>query len=126
MATDISVTDGDTIKCDVQLNFGVVLDDQDFRLHGINAYETTKRGDWDKGLKETEIKRLIELGKKATVRVEEVVENAKTVSIEVIVDKEGQADKGKYGRWLAVIWIDGSINLNELLVKEGLAVKAEY
>jgi micrococcal nuclease len=34
------VVDGDTIHCDIDLGFGVMLKDQIFRFYGLNAPET--------------------------------------------------------------------------------------
>ena len=38
-AGNFSVVDGDTVRCDIDLGFGVWLRDQILRLHGINAPE---------------------------------------------------------------------------------------
>jgi micrococcal nuclease len=96
-----SVHDGDTLTLDIDLGFGVWLKNQTVRLHGINAPEL-------KGLtKESAIRsknRLIDL----------VL--GKNVILESIKDK-----KEKYGRWLGKIHIDG-ILVNEILIKEGLAI----
>ena len=44
----------------------------------------------------------------------------KDIVIKTIKDKSG-----KYGRYLGIIYFDG-VNINDWLVEEGLAVKAEY
>ena len=97
-----SVYDGDTIRADIDLGFGVWIKNQPLRFYGINAPEL--KGD----TKESALK--------TKNRVKELLLN-KEVIIETVKDK-----KEKYGRWLAKI-IHNSILINELLVQEGLAVK---
>jgi len=98
------VIDGDTIVADLYLGLGIVLDDQYIRFYGIDAWET--RGEErPKGLlaKEYVIKRLEE-GK-----------------VEIEIRPEwGSKGKGKYGRWLGIIYIDGK-DLNVELIEEGHA-----
>jgi len=95
----LRVIDGDTIEAEVDLGFNIRLRER-FRFAGINAYE-----------KDTE------LGKKATEYVKKrFAEN----NNECIIKSEKQ---GKYGRWLAWIWLaDSNKTLNEELVEKGLAV----
>jgi len=106
--TDISdVYDGDTITADIDLGFGVWLTERKFRLAGINAPEI--RGDErSAGLVARDFLR------EQIDRVDGWV-NLKTV----------RDTKGKYGRYLAYIFIDG-VNINDLLVQEGYAVYKEY
>jgi len=98
------VIDGDTIVVDLYLGLGVVLDDQYIRFYGIDAWET--RGEErPKGLlaKEYVIRRLGE-GK-----------------LEIEIRPEwGSHGRGKYGRWLGVLYIDG-VNINVELVEKGHA-----
>lgn len=96
----VSVYDGDTCTADIDLGFGIWMKDQKLRLYGINTPEM--RGEEkERGKEVRDYVRQLILGK------------------EVIV--ETQKDKaGKYGRWLATIWID-DINLNEKLILEGKA-----
>lgn len=95
----ISVYDGDTCKIIADLGFGVSKK-MTIRLYGINTPEL--RGEErEQGLISRDYVRELILNK------------------EVII--ETQKDKtGKYGRYLATIYIDG-INLNEKLVTEGYA-----
>lgn len=97
-----SVYDGDTVRADIDLGFGVWIRNQPLRFYGINAPEL-------KGVTK-------ESALKTRNRVKELLLN-KEVIIETINDK-----KEKYGRWLAKITCN-SILINELLVQEGLAVK---
>lgn len=100
-----SVYDADTITCDINLGFGVVLHKQKIRLFGIDAPEL-RGSEKDEGIKSRDYMRGMILNK--------------NIIIKTIKDK-----KGKYGRWLGIVYLN-DINLNELLVKEGYAVKADY
>ncbi len=96
------VYDGDTITLDADLGFNVNLKGLKIRLYGINSPE--KR-----------TKNLLE--KKAGEKVREIVANKlinKFVVIRTIKDK-----KGKYGRYLAMIYLDGKL-FNDWLISEKL------
>lgn len=100
------IIDGDTIVVDLQLGLGIVLDDQYIRFYGIDAWET--RGEErEKGL---EAKEYIE-------------ERLSEGEIEVEIRPEfGNRGKGKYGRWLGILFVSG-VNVNQELIEEGLAVE---
>ena len=100
-----SVYDGDTITCNINCGFGVELKKQKIRLFGLNTPE---------------------------VRGEEKAEGiiSRDKLRERILDKEillktKKDKKGKYGRYLGVIYL-GDENINDWLVESGLAKKAEY
>jgi len=98
------VIDGDTIVADLSLGLGVVLDDQYIRFYGIDAWET--RGEErEKGLKAKEyLKGRLSKGQ-----------------IEIEIRPEwGQNGKGKYGRWLGIVYVDG-VNVNVELIERGHA-----
>lgn len=99
------VQDGDTITVAIDLGFKSWLHDQRCRLYGVNAFETTRRGSWDDGLTEEEVDHRIGLGKKAALELELRARSAHTCWIESKVSPEEIARKGKYGRWLVVLWI---------------------
>lgn len=100
-----SVYDGDTITVDIDLGFHVQMKKEKFRLYRINTPEVRgpekERGyvsrDW---LRERILNREI-----------------------IIVTHKDK--KGKYGRWLADVWIDG-ICVNDELVEKGLAEYKNY
>jgi micrococcal nuclease len=102
----VDIHDGDTIKVDIDLGFGVVLKSQTFRFFGINAPEIhgeTKTA-----------------GLKTTAYVQQVLAD-KDIIIESIKD-----EKEKFGRWLGKIYyLDGSDwkDLNQELLDKDLAVK---
>ena len=96
------VIDGDTVVADLSLGLGVVLDDQYIRLYGIDAWET--RGEErEKGLLAREyLERRLQEGK-----------------VEIEIRPEwGRNGRGKYGRWLGIVYTNG-VNINaELIEKE--------
>ena len=100
-----SIYDGDTITCDIDCGFGVLLIKQKIRLYGLNAPEV--RG-------ETR-----EQGIVSRDKLRERILNKK-ITLKTIKDK-----KGKYGRYIAEIYLDTE-NINDWLVENNLAVKAEY
>ncbi|MDF7801861.1 thermonuclease family protein [Pontiellaceae bacterium B1224] len=101
--------DGDTITVEIDLGLKTAVKGEKLRLHRINAPEM--RGDekvagkasrdWLRG-------RILD----------------KEIIIESIKDK-----KGKYGRYLAEIWLEENgeyININDELVAKGFAEYKEY
>ena len=105
----VRVVDGDTIYCDIDLGFGVWLHKQIIRLAGIDTPEI--RGEErEEGLK-----------------VKEYVE-AVLMNKELILETY-KYKKGKYGRWIAEIWYkweEEYINLNSLLLEQGMATEVKY
>lgn len=111
------VYDGDTIYVDIDLGFGVVLTGwkargEKIRLHGIDTPEL--RGEErEEGLIVRDF-------------VIDELEKASDLFITSILDK-----KGKYGRWLGIIYYkkegeDKYINLNNLLLEKDYARAVEY
>ena len=100
-----SVYDGDTITCDIDCGFGVVLKKQKIRLYGLNAPEV--RGESK------------DLGIVTRDKLRERILN-KDIYLKTLKDK-----KGKYGRYIGTVFVDDE-NINEWLVENNLAVKAEY
>jgi endonuclease YncB( thermonuclease family) len=122
------VKDGDTVDCSISLGFKSIIEKQVIRLYGVNAWETTRRGSWDNGLSKEEVQAKIDLGKKAKAILKDRVENAYKVFIESKVSPTEMARKGKYGRWLGVLWIQETkekepYNWNEWLVENGYGYK---
>jgi len=103
------IIDGDTIIADLYLGLSVILDDQYIRFYGIDAWET--RGEER------------EEGLKAKEYLEGRLDEGERVEIE-IRPEWGQNGKGKYGRWLGVVYVDG-VNINAELVEKEHAEKYE-
>ena len=102
----MSVYDGDSITVDIDLGFNNWMKNQKVRLYGIDTPEI--RGEERPG------------GLIARDRLRELILDKE------IVIKSYRDKTGKYGRWLATIFIkdvDGAWeNINQLLLAEGLAV----
>ncbi len=113
-----SVYDADTITVDISLGCGVWIHGERLRLFGINAPEM--RGpEKPKGIISRDW-----LREQLFINIAGE-ESLGHVIIQTIKDK-----KGKYGRLLAIIYKsmgnDSWVNLNEQMVKLGLAVKKDY
>lgn len=105
----VSVYDGDTVRADIDLGMRVWIRDEKIRLARINTPEL--RGE----------ERPAGLAARDFLR-ELILEQ--DILIETIKDR-----KGKYGRYLAEIWLqaDGEWkNINDFLVESGHAVYQEY
>ena len=99
---NISVYDGDTITCDIDLGFNVIMRKQKIRLYGIDTPEI--RGfEREEGLK----------SKMALI--------GQINEAEVMYMKSHKDKSGKYGRWLGELYTDKMINLNNWLVQNGYA-----
>lgn len=104
------VYDGDTCTARIDLGFEFEFKKLKLRLYGIDTPEL--RGD------------TIDAARAARDFLKELVLD-KEVVVETVRDT-----KGKYGRYLATIWVEGAdgtfINVNDLLVSSGHAVYREY
>jgi len=98
----IKVIDGDTIDVKIDLGFGISLKKR-VRLFGINAPETRSK-DLDEK----------KAGLTSKRRLEAVLEASEG---KFILKSNGV---GKFGRCLGEILVD-NVNINQLLIKEGLA-----
>ena len=115
---NVLVKDGDTVSADIDLGFNCKLEDQDIRLYGVNAYETTRRGSWDNNLTENEIIAKITRGKEAKNQLINFIKKSRYVYFQSKVAPKKV--KGKYGRWLGILWLqtpEETINFNKWLVE---------
>lgn len=98
-----SVYDGDTMRADIDLGFGVWMFNKSLRLYGIDTPEL--RG---------------EERPEGLLAKEFVLERVPVGSeIQILTEKDST---GKYGRYLATIFYDGGKNLNEELLESGNAI----
>ena len=114
-ANIVSVYDGDTVTADIDLGMEVWIKGAKLRLYGIDAPEV-------RGPEKTQ-----------GIRSRDVLASMladREVVVQTIEDK-----KGKYGRWLAVLWVKGKgqwcpvdnwCSANDYLVSTGFAVAETY
>jgi micrococcal nuclease len=110
----LSVYDGDTITCDINLGFNVVLKNQKIRLYGINSPEIRGGRDPSTGIVNIDTK------KKAIESrdyLKNKILNNNDLYLKTINDK-----KDKYGRWLGIIYLNNE-NINEQMILNGFALK---
>lgn len=101
-STIVSEHDGDTLRADVDLGFGVYLNNYDFRLNRINAPEVTGEQK--------------PLGTAALVALQGLLPVGRTVIVRTSKDK-----LDKYGRMLGDFILDDGTCVNDLLVAHGFA-----
>ena len=100
----VKIVDGDTVDLLIDLGFDLSIKIR-VRMSGINAWESRTRN-----LKEKK------LGLAAKDRLRELCEQAmEKKSLKILT-----TEKGKYGRYLGVLYGNGK-NINDLLVSEGHA-----
>ena len=100
------VVDGDTIKCDLDLGFGIWQHGEVVRLKGIDTPEsrTSDKDEKPYGL----------LSKK---KLTEQIENAEVIKI--VTSKD---EKGKFGRILGTLVADNDDNINQWMIRHNYAV----
>ena len=102
----VKVYDGDTITVDLDLGFDITAKKTKLRLANIDAPEL--RGeDRPAGIASRDRLRELILGK--------------NVRVKTFKDK-----KGKYGRYIAVVYHPNGRNINQQLVSEGHAIEKHY
>jgi len=102
----VKVVDGDTIDVDIDLGFGMSYKKQRVRMMGIDTPESRTR---DK------VEKLF--GKASKKHLKKLLESAESISLI-------SHDKGKFGRILGELFIDGSsdLSLNQLMINNFHAV----
>ena len=98
------VVDGDTIDVDVDLGFGTWRCSERIRLYGVDTPECRTRDAEEKA---------------AGLLAKKFVEDALHVGGTYMLQTK---EKGKFGRFLGVIFIQGSASINAALISENLAV----
>jgi len=110
----VRVKDGDSIIVDVDLGFGITFKGLDIRLARIDAYETRLgRGTTPK---------MKAKGLEAKVWLKSQVYSNPAADISIRTTK---IKKGKYGRYIAELFINET-NINDALVSLGYAVFKSY
>ena len=100
------IVDGDTVDVDIDLGFGMILSKQRIRLYGIDTPESRTRDKEEKFY-----------GKLAAQFLKDQCKKGSCITLRTHLDK-----KGKYGRILGEIIVDG-VNINQLMIAEHMAVE---
>mgnify|MGYP001597236220 CR=1 FL=1 len=100
------IIDGDTIRCDIDLGFDIVMANQTIRLYGIDTPESRTR--------DLEEKYYGNLSKQI---LNDYCPKGSYITLRTHLDK-----KGKFGRILGELIVN-KVNLNEQMVIENLAVE---
>lgn len=98
------VVDGDTVDVDVDLGFGVWRCSERIRLYGVDCPECRTRDKREKAA-----------GLLAKAFVEDALHVGGTYKLQT-------REKGKFGRFLGVIFVSAKTSINAALVTEHLAV----
>ena len=101
----VKVVDGDTVDVDIDLGFGVWLQNQRIRMYGIDAPESRTS---DK------VEKVYGMAAKDFV--------IKWTNAGDLVLKTFKDGKGKYGRILGELWYN-DVNINQKMIEEHHAVK---
>ena len=101
----VKVVDGDTVDVDIDLGFGVWLQNQRIRMYGIDAPESRTS---DK------VEKVYGMAAK-----DFVIKWTNTGDLVLKTFKDG---KGKYGRILGELWYN-DVNINQRMIEEHHAVK---
>lgn len=99
------IVDGDTFDCIIDLGFEVLLESR-IRMAGIDAPESRTRD-----LEE----------KKFGLYAKEWLTN-KLIGDSIIIQTEFNDEKGKFGRILGTVFVDG-VNINETMIAEHVAAR---
>lgn len=103
------VVDGDTVDCDIELGFGVVLADERVRIMGIDTPESRTSNSVEKLF-----------GKAAKARLGELL--GKTCVLKTQIAKNGEDMKGKFGRILGDFVAEDGRMVTAVMEDEGHCV----
>ena len=105
----IKVIDGDTVDVDIDLGFGISLNNERVRIMGIDTPESRTRDKVEK-----------KFGLASKNRLKEIL--GKTTVLKTQINKKGEDMKGKFGRVLGDFVTDDGRMVTDILVEEGHAV----
>lgn len=121
------VYDGDTITVTINHGFNLKAEGIELRLFGMNAPEVRGESKPDGVISREWLRKTIAPNATKFSRWG-WIEGGETDYIDVQTVKVGSKTqaKGKYGRYLAVLWDGEGKNINRIMVDSGLAVIANY
>lgn len=113
----IRIIDGDTVDVDIDLGFGITINNQRIRLNGIDTPETRTSDKVEK-----------KYGILAKDFLQKYLCEGQYATLKTIIDKDGDDLKGKFGRILGEFIVydekkDSYRTINDMLVEYGYAVR---
>ncbi|MBR20425.1 MAG: nuclease [Euryarchaeota archaeon] len=105
----IKVIDGDTVDVDIDLGFGISLNNERVRIMGIDTPESRTRDKVEK-----------KFGLASKARLKELL--GKTTVLKTQINKKGEDMKGKFGRVLGDFVTENGKMVTEIMIKEGHCV----
>jgi micrococcal nuclease len=105
----IKVVDGDTVDVDIDLGFGISLNNERVRIMGIDTPESRTRDKVEK-----------KFGLASKARLKELL--GKTTVLKTQINKKGEDMKGKFGRVLGDFVTENGKMVTEIMIKEGHCV----
>ena len=109
-AVVVNVVDGDTIDVDIDLGFYTWIKKQRIRMVGLDAPEL--RG------------AAREQGRASTDFLISLIDG-KEIILRSYKGRDGGDSRGKFGRWLGRVYVDG-LDVNQHMIDEGYAVAKDY
>tara|TARA_B110000977_G_scaffold76553_1_gene103304 strand:- start:2937 stop:3410 length:474 start_codon:yes stop_codon:yes gene_type:complete len=103
------VVDGDTVDCDIELGFGVVLADERVRIMGIDTPESRTSD---------RVEKLF--GKAAKYKLQELL--GETCILKTQIAKNGEDMKGKFGRILGDFIAEDGRLITDIMAETGHCV----
>jgi micrococcal nuclease len=103
------VVDGDTVDCDIELGFGVVLADERVRIMGIDTPESRTSDSVEKLF-----------GKAAKAKLQELLGD--TCILKTQIAKDGEDMKGKFGRILGDFIAEDGRLITDIMYEAGHCV----
>lgn len=121
------IYDGDTVRLTIDFGFGLTQNKVTFRLYGIDTPEM-RGSEREDGVITRDWLRTQTCIEGTEFDGYGFVTNGiqNLVTIQTIPDPTYTASKGKYGRYLIILWDDDGNNLNHKMVDKGLAQKIDY
>ena len=105
----IKIVDGDTVDVDIDLGFGISLNNERVRIMGIDTPESRTRDKVEK-----------KFGLASKNRLKEIL--GKTTVLKTQINKKGEDMKGKFGRVLGDFVTDEGRMVTDVMIEEGHAV----
>jgi micrococcal nuclease len=109
-AVVLRVVDGDTLDLEISLGMNVCIKER-IRIRGINAPETYG------------VKKESEEYQKGMVTKNRLIDLILGEKVQIHTHKD---KKGKYGRYIADVYLVDGTSVGETLIKEGLAERKDY